>query len=169
MKIETVVLSLGSNIGRREQHLLEAALRLDQTDGIRLKLLSSLFETEPLGVETPRRFINACCVIETTLEPGELLGICKALEMRAGRELGDLDRPLDIDIILFGEREITEPDLVIPHPRFKDRRFVIEPLAEIMPDLELPHDGRRTRELASVPSCRGLVWRVSSRAFFEEA
>ena len=169
MKTETVVLSLGSNIGRREQHLLEAVLRLDRTDGIRLKLLSSLFETEPLGVETPRRFINACCVIETTLEPGELLGICKALETRAGRELDDLDRPLDIDIILFGERELTEPDLVIPHPRFKDRRFVIEPLAEIMPDLELPPDGRRTRELASVPSCRGLVWRVSSRALLEEA
>ncbi len=169
MKAEAVVLSLGSNIGSREQHLLEAALRLDQTDGIRLKLLSSLFETEPLDFETSRWFINACCVIETTLEPGELLGICKVLEMKAGRELDDLDRPLDIDIVLFGERKVTEPDLVIPHPRFKDRRFVIAPLAEIMPDLKLPPDGRRARELASVPSCRGLVRRVSSRAFSEEA
>lgn len=169
MKTETVVLSLGSNIGRREQHLLEAALRLDQTGGICVKRLSSLFETEPMGIKTARQFINACCVIETTLEPGELLGICKDLESRAGRERGEVDRQLDIDIVLFGEREITEPDLVIPHPRFKDRRFVIEPLAEIMPDLELPPDDRRAREIATLSRCRGFVRRVSSRALAEEA
>ena len=169
MKTETVVLSLGSNIGSREQHLLEAALRLDQTGGICVKRLSSLFETEPLGIKTSRQFINACCVIETTLEPGELLGICKDLERRAGREWGEVDRQLDIDIVLFGEREVTEPDLVIPHPRFRDRRFVIEPLAEIMPDLELPPDDRRVREIASVSGCRGFVRRVSSRALAEEA
>lgn len=169
MKTEVVVLSLGSNIGRREQHLLEAAVRLDRTAGICVKRLSSLFESEPVGVETSSRFINACCVIETTLEPGKLLGICKDLERRAGRERGVIDRHIDIDIVLFGERAVAEPDLVVPHPRFRDRRFVLEPLAEIMPDLELPPDGMRADELASAGSCLGLVRRVSSRAFAEEA
>jgi 2-amino-4-hydroxy-6-hydroxymethyldihydropteridine diphosphokinase len=77
MKTETVVLSLGSNIGSREQHLLEAALRLDQTGGIYVKRLSSLFETEPMGIKTSRQFINACCVIETTLEPGEIASVSR--------------------------------------------------------------------------------------------
>jgi 2-amino-4-hydroxy-6-hydroxymethyldihydropteridine diphosphokinase len=167
MKTETVVLSLGSNMGLREQHLLEAAILLDRTGCICVKRLSSLFESEPVGVETSSQFINACCIIETTLEPGELLGVCTDLERRAGRERGEVDRPLDIDIVVFGEREIAEPDLVIPHPRFRDRRFVIEPLAEIMPDLELPPDGKRPRELVSASGCRGLVRRVSSRAFAE--
>ena len=169
MKTETVVLSLGSNLGQREQHLLEAARRLDQTFGICVKRLSSLFETEPIGIKTSRQFINACCVIETTLEPGELLGICKDLERMAGREMGEVDRQLDIDIVLFGEREVAEPELVIPHPRFRDRRFVIEPMVEIMPDLELPPDDRRVREIASASRCRGFVRRVSSRALAEEA
>jgi 2-amino-4-hydroxy-6-hydroxymethyldihydropteridine diphosphokinase len=118
-----------------------------------------------VGVETSNLFINACCVIETSLDPGELLGICKELEWRAGRVAGDADRPLDIDIIIFGEREIDESDLVVPHPRLRDRRFVIEPLAEIIPDLELPPDGRRPGELCSDAGCLGLVRKISSRSF----
>lgn len=169
MKKEIVVLSLGSSKGRREEHLLDAAVRLDMTDSIHVRRMSSLFETEPLGIETSNLFINACCVIETALEPHRLLEICKDLERRAGRERNEVDRPLDIDIVLFGDIEVTEPDLLIPHPRFRDRRFVIEPLAEIMPDLELPPDGRRAGELVAAQSCRGLVRRISSRAFAEEA
>jgi 2-amino-4-hydroxy-6-hydroxymethyldihydropteridine diphosphokinase len=163
MNRETVVLSLGSNLGRREENLLGAVLRLGGAAGIRIGLLSSLFETEPVGIRTSKPFINACCVIETTLEPRALLDVCKALERAAGRESGAVDRPLDIDVVLFGGLEIEEPDLVVPHPRFRYRRFVIEPLAEIAPDLELPPDGARAPALALSPACRGSVTRVSSR------
>ena len=169
MKSETVVLSLGSNMGLREERLLEAAILLDETDGICVRRLSSLFESEPLGIDTSNLFINACCVIETSLDPRELLVICKDLERRAGRVPGDADRALDVDIVVFGGREIIEPDLILPHPRFRGRLFVIEPLAEIMPDLELAPDGMRPAELCSDADCQGLVRKISSRSIVGES
>jgi 2-amino-4-hydroxy-6-hydroxymethyldihydropteridine diphosphokinase len=163
MNSETIVLSLGSNIGQRERMILDAALKMAQNEGFGSMLLSSLYETEPVEVETQNPFINACCIVETVLEPRRLLQVCKELERAAGRELGAIDRPLDIDLILFGDREISEPDLFIPHPRFRHRRFVIEPLAEIAPEIELPPDGIMISELSSSSSCRGFVRRISSR------
>ena len=157
------MLSLGSNLGRREQMILDAALKLARSEGIVSVLLSSLYETEPVDVDTKNPFINACCIAETVLGPRRLLGVCKELERAAGRELGEIDRPLDVDLILFGDREVSESDLVIPHPRFRHRRFVVEPLAEIAPEIVLPPDGVTASELSRSSTCHGLVRRISSR------
>jgi 2-amino-4-hydroxy-6-hydroxymethyldihydropteridine diphosphokinase len=84
-----------------------------------------------------------------SLEPGELLALAKALELAAGRRRGARfgPRPLDIDLLLYGDLQISTPELTLPHPRLRERRFVLEPLAEIAPDLRIPPDGARVRDL----------------------
>lgn len=86
---------------------------------------------------------------EASLEPGELLALAKALELAAGRRRGARfgPRPLDVDLLLYGDLQSAAPELTLPHPRLRERRFVLEPLAEIAPDLPVPPDGARVREL----------------------
>lgn len=158
-------LSLGSNLGDREETLLGAFARLDRCAGVRLEAASSLYETEPLGLVSKRPFVNAACVVATSLAPRELLSLCQTIEREFGRERAGptRDRTLDIDIIAYGGVSIDEPDLAVPHPRLRERLFVLVPLAEIRPDAALPPDGKRVRDL--LRECAGGGWarRVSSR------
>jgi 2-amino-4-hydroxy-6-hydroxymethyldihydropteridine diphosphokinase len=138
---------LGANLGDRERTLRAAAHALDSEDGIEVVALSTLRETEPVGVGAQPLFLNGAAAVETSLEARELLDRLLAVEQRFGRvrvpgEHGP--RTLDLDLLLYGDETIDEPGLVVPHPRLHARRFVLEPLAELAPGLVIP--GRGTVE-----------------------
>jgi 2-amino-4-hydroxy-6-hydroxymethyldihydropteridine diphosphokinase len=137
----TGYLSLGSNVGDREDHL-RAAVRLLREHGVEVDAVSSLYETEPVG-EFPDQpdFLNAAARIRTGLEPEALLDVCKAIEFEEGRMFGAPrhgPRPIDLDVLLLGDLELETERLVIPHPELTARRFVLVPLLELDPGLELP-------------------------------
>ena len=129
-----VYLGLGSNLGDRHTLLLKALERLVQRVG-RLVRCSSFIETEPWGFASEHRFLNAVALFRTTLTPRELLTATQDIERQLGRqEKSDgtyHDRPIDIDILLYGDAVIDEADLKIPHPRMQERDFVMRPLREI--------------------------------------
>ncbi len=162
-----VALSLGSNLGPREELILAAIGRLGRSGVFELDSASSLYETRPVGISTTHSFINAACVGRTSAPPEALLDLCKEIEREFGRSPGSasLDRPLDVDIILFGDLVVAEPDLVIPHPRMRERLFVLVPLAEISPDLPVPPDGKRVCLLKDILRAEQGVTRVSSRSW----
>jgi 2-amino-4-hydroxy-6-hydroxymethyldihydropteridine diphosphokinase len=144
---------LGSNLGDREETLRAAVGALAAEGGIELVLLSTLRETEPVGVGEQPRFLNGVAAIETTLAPRELLDRLLAVEQRFGRvrlpgEHGP--RTLDLDLLLYGREQIDEPGLTVPHPRLHERRFVLEPLAEVAPGLLVPGRGDVDSLLAGV-------------------
>ena len=133
-----VYLALGSNLGDRQRNLEEALDRL--TAHVVLHRVSSVYETEPWGYVDQPRFLNAACSGATGLAPDDLLREVKAIEVKMGRVFSfpNAPRPMDIDILLYGEQVIETPDLVIPHPRMAERPFVLVPLAEIAPDVVHP-------------------------------
>jgi 2-amino-4-hydroxy-6-hydroxymethyldihydropteridine diphosphokinase len=144
----TGYLGLGSNVGEREEHL-RAALRLLTEHGVVVDAVSSMYETEPVGeiLDQPD-FLNAAARIATSLEPEALLDVCKAIEVEQGRMLAGPrhgPRPLDIDLLLLGDLELSTDRLTLPHPEVTARRFVLMPLLELDPELTLP-DGTRLRE-----------------------
>ena len=138
-------LGLGSNVGDRELHL-RAAIAALREHGVAVDAISSLYETEPVGeVLDQPDFLNAAVRIRTHLEPEELLDLCKAIEVERGRMLGGQrhgPRPLDVDLLLLGDLEVTSDRLTLPHSQVTSRRFVLAPLLELDPDLTLP-DGTR--------------------------
>jgi 2-amino-4-hydroxy-6-hydroxymethyldihydropteridine diphosphokinase len=126
-----VAIALGSNLGDRHAHLAFAVARLSEfIDDLRV---SSLFETDPVGVGEQPRFLNAAVVGFTAESPQQVLQRLLAIERARGRErpFPGAPRTLDLDLILYGSEIIDEPGLRVPHPRFRERRFVLEPLAEI--------------------------------------
>jgi 2-amino-4-hydroxy-6-hydroxymethyldihydropteridine diphosphokinase len=134
--------ALGANLGDREATIRAALAELDAADGVEVVAVSSLTDTAPVGdVEQPR-FLNGAAALETTLAPRELLDLLLALERRFGRVRQDVPaqgpRTLDLDLVLYDDAQIEEPGLAIPHPRLHERRFVLEPLAELDPSLEVP-------------------------------
>lgn len=142
------VVALGSNLGDRQAHLDFAISRL------RLLLediqISPVHETEPVGVPDDQPpFLNAAVIGRTTFGAAELLAALLAIERDAGRQrpFPGAARTLDLDLILFGERVIDQPDLHVPHPRFRERRFVLQPLVEIAPGLQDPVTGLTVVEL----------------------
>ena len=138
-----VAVALGSNLGDREHHLQVACAHLARL--LSELRVSSFHETTPAGVTTPQSdYLNAAAVGRTTLTPGALLEALLDLERRQGRErpYPNAPRTLDLDLILYGATIVNEPGLQIPHPRFRERRFVLEPLAEVAPDLRDPVTGR---------------------------
>jgi 2-amino-4-hydroxy-6-hydroxymethyldihydropteridine diphosphokinase len=131
------MIGLGSNLGDREATLNGAIAALGNTPGVVVRTVSSFHETEPVGGPPGQgMFKNAAAVIETTLDPLELLHALQEIEARFGRartvRFGE--RTLDLDLLLFDDRIIETLELSIPHPRLATRRFVLEPLAEIAPD-----------------------------------
>jgi len=146
--LTTVAIALGSNLGDRQAHLDYAVARLSAI--LSSLVVSRWHDTEPVGVGHQPRFLNGAAVGETTLGPRDLLNAILAIERERGRErpFAGAPRTLDLDLVLFGDRRIAEPDLVIPHPRFRERRFVLEPLAEIAPHLIDPSSGMTVAELA---------------------
>ena len=141
----TGYLGLGSNVGDRAEHLL-AAVRLLREEGVQVDAVSSLYETEPVGeiLDQPD-FLNAAVRIRTDLEPEQLLDLCKAIELEQGRMFGGPrhgPRSLDIDLLLLGDLELETERLTLPHPELTSRRFVLAPLLELDPKLELPNGTR---------------------------
>jgi 2-amino-4-hydroxy-6-hydroxymethyldihydropteridine diphosphokinase len=149
----TGYLGLGSNLGDREAHL-RGALELLRRKGIEVEAVSSAYETEPVGeiLDQPD-FLNAAVRIATELEPLELLDLCKAIEAEHGRMFGSPrhgPRPLDLDLLLLGDIELRSERLTLPHPEVTTRRFVLEPLLELDPDLALPDGTRLAAALAGL-------------------
>jgi len=136
--------ALGANLGDRERTLREAVAALAAEGGIEVVAVSTLRETEPVGVGEQPRFLNGAAAVETTLTARELLARLLAVEQRFGRVRvpGEhAPRTLDLDLLLYGEDVIAEPGLAVPHPRLHERRFVLEPLAELAPGLVVPGRG----------------------------
>ena len=138
-------LGLGSNVGDRAGHL-RAAIESLREGGIEVEAVSSVYETEPVGeVLDQPDFLNAAVRIRTELEPEALLDVCKAIEAERGRTLDaprHSPRPLDVDLLLLGDLELSTERLILPHPEVTSRRFVLAPLLELDPALTLP-DGKR--------------------------
>ena len=142
-------LGLGSNVGDRAANLRAARAAL-RSAGLEVVAASALYSTEPQGeiLDQPD-FLNACLAIETELGPEELLDLCKRVELELGREPGGprhAPRPIDIDLLLLGDCEVESERLTLPHPELRTRRFVIEPLLELEPELVLP-DGTPVADL----------------------
>ena len=139
-KLHEVYLGLGSNLGDREAVLLQAIKLIDERVGQVLRH-SSFIETEPWGFESTNRFLNAAVCCETTLTPREVLQVTQQIERDLGKrkrhatkrqkEINYQDRPIDIDILLYDDLIVDEPDLKIPHPLMYQREFVMRPLNEI--------------------------------------
>ena len=148
--MDRVAIALGSNVGDRRAHLdfAVAALRALLAN----LTVSRYYDTVPVGVSGPQAmFLNAAAVGESALAPRALLDALLAIEQERGRERPYVNAPrtLDLDLILVGGAVLDEPGLVLPHPRFRERRFVLEPLAAVAPELRDPISGRTVAELLS--------------------
>ena len=143
----TAYLGLGSNLGDRMKNLREALRLLSEETG--LVAISPVYETEPEGVSGQPEFLNMACEIQSHLSPEELLLLAKRLERKLGRPPNghNSPRPIDIDILVYGETVTIGPGLTIPHPRLSERAFVLVPLSDIAPELRVPPDGRTVIEM----------------------
>jgi 2-amino-4-hydroxy-6-hydroxymethyldihydropteridine diphosphokinase len=144
---------LGANLGDRERTLRAAVDALAAEDGIEVAAVSTLRDTDPVGVGDQPRFLNGAAELETTLTARELLDRLLAVEQQFGRvrvpgEHGP--RTLDLDLLLYGDAELSEPGLTVPHPRLHERLFVLEPLAELAPGLVVPGRGEVESLLSGV-------------------
>lgn len=128
--------ALGSNVGDRREHLSRAVSRLEGVAGV-----SGVYETDPVGGPDQGPYLNCVVELYTTLAPDELLDLCQEIEAAAGRErtVHWGPRTLDVDVLLYGDEVIDTPRLTVPHPRMWERRFVLEPLADLAPEL-IPFD-----------------------------
>lgn len=137
-----VCLSLGSNLGPRETYLRKALQALDKELGSLVKC-SSFYETLPWGFSSGSLFLNAAACFDTLLSPEEVLAVTQQIEKSLGRKEKSrqgqyADRCIDIDILLYDDRVMQTPDMILPHPHMAERMFVLEPLAEIMPHMLHP-------------------------------
>ena len=143
----TAYLGLGSNLGDRQANLDQALEFLGQR--MRIKKISSIYDSEPVGnIEQPR-YLNLVCEVTTNLPPMALLALGKGIENKLGRWGGPSGSPrtIDIDILLYGDEVMETPELTIPHPRMTKRAFVLVPLVEIAPGVVHPVTGKTAKEL----------------------
>ena len=143
-------LCLGSNLGKRNENLRQALISLSLI--VNLEDISSIYESEPVGYKEQPLFLNLVCRISTNLLPEALLHLAKDIEARMGRvPNGQIDspRPMDIDILFYNNKIMETQNLTIPHPRLKDRAFVLIPLVEIAPNLIHPKLGKSITQLAN--------------------
>jgi 2-amino-4-hydroxy-6-hydroxymethyldihydropteridine diphosphokinase len=148
--LKTAYLALGSNLGDREAHIREA-LRLLEESEVRMIRVSSFYETEPRDLRAQPWFLNIAAAVETRLFPMQLLARIQMIERVLGRKrlVAKGPRTIDIDILLYGNFVVKTEALEIPHPRMTERRFVLEPLAEIATGLRHPELRKTIRELAA--------------------
>jgi len=146
--LKTVYIGLGSNVGDRAENLRDARERIEAS-GVRIRRSSHIFETEPRDLLAQPWFLNQVVEAETTLFPRQLLARVLRIEHEMGRQrtVPGGPRIIDLDILLFGNSIVHAPGLEVPHPRMGERRFVLEPLAELAPDLRLPQARRTVREM----------------------
>ena len=146
--MKTAHLGLGSNVGDRETNLRDAVRRLE-SDELRVTRRSSLYETAPRELLDQPWFLNAVVEIETSLFPLQLLRHVRKIEQDMGRRrvVPKGPRNIDIDILFYGRTIVHTAELEVPHPRIGERRFVLEPLAEITPDFRHPLTGKTAREM----------------------
>ena len=156
MGSQVVAVALGSNLGDRQAHLTYAVSKL-QSILTNLKV-SRVAETIPLDVPGPQPpFLNAALVGVSAMSARHVLDLLLAIERERGRErpFRGAPRTLDLDLVLFGDLVISEPDLRVPHPRFRERLFVLEPLAEVAPELRDPVTGKSVGELLAAVQKKG--------------
>ena len=135
----SLYLSLGSNLGDREDMLNRAIALIGERVG-EVQRVSSFIETEPWGFKSKHPFLNAACLVLTTLSPEECLEATQQIERELGRKKKSKngkyhDRPIDIDLLMYDDLELSTPRLTLPHPRMKEREFVMIPLREILPTI----------------------------------
>jgi 2-amino-4-hydroxy-6-hydroxymethyldihydropteridine diphosphokinase len=143
---------LGANLGPREITLARAVDLLAETEGVDVRAVSQLRETEPVGVVEQPPFLNGAVGMDTSLSPRELLDRLLEIEQALGR-VRDVrwgPRLVDLDLLVYGDLQVDEPGLRVPHPRLHERRFALEPLAELDPALEIPGAGRVEDVLAAL-------------------
>ena len=155
--MKTAFLALGSNIGDREANLRDAVDRL-ASDEIHVLRRSSLYETAPQEMLDQPSFLNAVVEVETSLLPMQLLARIREIEREMGRQriAPKGPRNIDIDILFYGRTVITTQELEVPHPRLAQRRFVLEPLAEIAPDFRHPVTGKTASEILAALEPQGV-------------
>lgn len=155
-------LSLGSNVGDRTANLRAAIARLESLGQVRA--VSSFYETEPVDFTAQPWFVNCAVALATEISPSQLLQALLHLEREMGRHRTQSKGPrtIDLDILLFGEQVIDEPGLTVPHPALAHRRFVLDPLAEIAPDLVHPILGKTIRELRDALPAGQVVRKLQS-------
>ena len=143
---------LGANIGPRETNLVRAVDRLRATDGIEVLAVSQLRETEPVGVVDQPPFLNGAVERETALAPRELRDGLLEIERALGRVRHERwgPRTVDLDLLVYGDEIVDEPGLSVPHPRLHERRFALEPLSELAPELDVPGLGRVSDALSAL-------------------
>jgi 2-amino-4-hydroxy-6-hydroxymethyldihydropteridine diphosphokinase len=153
---DSALVAVGSNLGDREAHIAYAIAELRAIEGVTVVDVSTPVETEPVGGPPQRRFLNAVVLLKTALAPDELLRHLKEIEVRRGRvrTVANGPRVLDLDLVLCGGRICETKDLTLPHPRFRERRFVLEPAAEVAPELVDPVTGRTVKELLAALKAR---------------
>jgi 2-amino-4-hydroxy-6-hydroxymethyldihydropteridine diphosphokinase len=143
---------IGSNLGDREAHVKSALELLAAEQGIDVVAVSELRETNPVGPVEQGRFVNGAALLETELSPRELLGRLLTIEGRLGRVRNERfgPRTIDLDLLVYGDAVVDEPGLTVPHPRLHERRFALEPLADLAPDLVVPGSGPISALLAKL-------------------
>ena len=149
---EVVYLSLGSNIGDRKFYLDKAIEEIKKLEGVELIEVSPFYVTSPWGKKDQRRFLNCAVKVETALSPWVLLERFKNIERELGKDIKErwAERTIDIDIIFYGKKVIFEKKLIIPHPRFRFRKFVLIPLCDISKDFVDPESQKRIEVLLDI-------------------
>lgn len=158
--MNTAFLSVGTNMGDREAYLKLAIASLRATEGIELVETSSIYETAPVGVTDQADFLNIVVRLATTLAPLELLAVCQRIEQELGRErtIRWGPRTADLDILLYNDEVIESETLSVPHPRMRERAFVLIPLTELAPECTDPVTGRQFREEPAMQEDGVALW-----------
>jgi 2-amino-4-hydroxy-6-hydroxymethyldihydropteridine diphosphokinase len=162
-----VGIALGSNLGDRLENLRAARRAITTIAGVALPVLASpLYETDPVGCESgATKFLNAVIEFSYAGEPGELFDQLKRIEVELGRPANhqlNVSRPIDVDLLYFGDTMLKSSRLTLPHPRIVGRQFVLQPLADIRPGLVLPGQTKTVRELLASATQSGKVVRLET-------